>query len=81
MPNHSKSRPNISHEYQDKESQKVHVNVLIFGTPAIFLKEYKRRGLALSNRDAIIQGLAALEERMVNLDLKKSELKNLGGTE
>lgn len=63
---------------QKHDGFKVHVNITLFGQPAIFLKEFKRRGLGLSNRDVIIQGLTALEERMLNLDLKKSELKNLG---
>lgn len=63
------------------ESAKVRINVTIVGQPAEFLKELRRRGLAVSNHDSVIQGLLVLQERILNHDLKKAELEKAQAAE
>lgn len=60
-----------------KENKKVRINTAISGEPAEILLELKRRGIATSNTDAIIQGLLALNEKVVQRDLAAARLKSL----
>jgi hypothetical protein len=66
-----------------KENKKVRINTSIKGEPAEILLELKKRGIAVSNTDAIIQGLLALHEKVVQRDLATARLKSLraGGEE
>ena len=61
--------------------QKIRINTCISGQPAEILLELKRRGLATSNTDAIIQALIALYEKVVDRDLKAAQLKALKESE
>lgn len=54
---------------------RVRLNMTIFGRPALFLRELKQRGLAVSNHDAVVQALLALQERILSYDIRKAELK------
>jgi hypothetical protein len=54
---------------------KVSVRCIISGEPARIFLELKRRGLVRSTRDAVVQGLMSLHERIVQRDLKLAQLK------
>lgn len=60
-----------------RENKRVRINTSIKGEPAEILLELKRRGIATSNTDAIIQGLLALHEKVVQRDLARARLKSL----
>ena len=47
------------------------------GEPAVWLKEWKRRGLVTSYTDAIIQALRTFNERLTEQDLKSAQLGNI----
>ena len=64
-----KTRSDESQEY------KVSVRCIISGEPARVFLELKRRGLVRSTRDAVVQGLMCLHERIVQRDLKLAQLK------
>ena len=56
---------------------KVRINTTISGQPAEILLELKRRGLATSNTDAIIQALVTFYEKVVDRDLRAAQLRTL----
>lgn len=56
------------------KSTRIHVNCEIQGEPAEILLELKRRGLVLSNTDAVSQALLALYDRVLERDLRKTRL-------
>jgi hypothetical protein len=64
-----KSSSEQSHDY------KVSVRCIISGEPAKIFLELKRRGIVRSTRDAVVQGLMSLHERIVQRDLKIAQLK------
>jgi len=55
---------------------KVRINIVIVGEPAKWLEDWKRRGLVTSYRDAVIQGLRALNEKITEQYLKLIQLRN-----
>ena len=59
---------------------KIRINTVVMGEPAIWLNEWKRRGLVTSYTDAIIQALRVFNERLTEQDLKSSQLENIRKT-
>jgi hypothetical protein len=55
--------------------------MLVEGEPAEWLNEWKKRGLVTSYTDAVVQALRAYNERIVEQDLKLTQLKNMKGYE
>lgn len=51
--------------------------MLVEGEPAEWLQEWKRRGLVTSYTDAVIQALRTLQVRIIDEDLKITQLNNL----
>jgi len=51
------------------------------GEPALWLNEWKRRGLVTSYTDAVIQALRVLNEKLIEQDLKSAQLGNIKRTE
>jgi hypothetical protein len=60
-----------------RKEPKVRVNTLITGEPAEILLELKQRGIVTSHSDAVIQGLLAFHEKVVQRDLARERLKSL----
>ena len=60
----------------EKKSARVRINTIIKGEPALWLIEWKKRGLVTSNADAVIQALRVLNEKITELDLKTVQLRN-----
>jgi len=58
-------------------SPSVRVNCNINEDAAKILLELKKRGVIQSNREAVVQGLFALHEKVIKLDLEKARLKHL----
>ena len=52
-------------------------NTVISGEPAQWLLDWKRRCLARSNRDAIIQAFRAFQEKIVEQGLKVARLRRI----
>ena len=61
---------------QIEKSVTVKINTKISGDSAKVLLELKRRGIVTSNTDAIIQGLFALQEKVIQRDLALARLQN-----
>ena len=61
--------------FDELQEYKVSVRCIISGEPARIFLELKRRGLVRSTRDAVVQGLMSLHERIVQRDLKLAQLK------
>lgn len=59
----------------------IRINMLVEGEPAEWLNEWKKRGLVTSYTDAVVQALRAYNERIVEQDLKLTQLKNMKGYE
>jgi hypothetical protein len=53
------------------------INCQIKGNAAETLIELKKRGIIQNNREAVVQGLFALEQKVMKSDLEKSKLKTL----
>jgi len=51
------------------------------GEPAKWLSEWKHRGLVTSYTDAVIQALRALNEKVIEQDLKAAQLGTIRRTE
>ena len=60
----------------NQNEPKVRINVVITGEPALWITEWKRRGLVTSNSDAVIQALRALYEKISEIDLRTVQLRN-----
>jgi hypothetical protein len=56
---------------------KIRINTIVMGEPALWLNEWKRRGLVTSYTDAIIQALRVFNERLTEQDLKSAQLGNM----
>jgi hypothetical protein len=56
---------------------KIRINTIVTGEPAIWLNDWKRRGLVTSYTDAIIQALRVFNEKLTEQDLRLSQLENL----
>jgi hypothetical protein len=61
----------------DRNEAKVRLNTIISGEPAEWLMEWKRRGLVLSNTEAVILAFRALHKQIVEDDLKNAERKTI----
>ena len=61
-----------------KSCETLRINVTLWGfdIPRWFA-EWRRRGLVKSTSDAIIQAFRLYQERLVELDIKEAQLKNL----
>jgi hypothetical protein len=59
---------------RDADGVKVRINTQVEGEPARILMELKQRGLVVSNTDAVIQGILALHERVLQRDLALARL-------
>ena len=57
--------------------QKIRINTVIVGEPAVWLNEWKRRGIVTSYTDAILQALRAFNEKLTEQDLKTAQLGNM----
>jgi len=57
--------------------KRVRINMTLEGEPALWLNEWKRRGLVTSYTDAVIQALRALNEKLIEQDLKFAQLGNI----
>lgn len=53
------------------------INCRIEGNAADALADLKRRGIVQNNREAVVQALLALQEKVVKSDLEKSKLRAL----
>ena len=62
---------------EHSNNQKIRINTVIIGEPAVWLNEWKRRGLVTSYTDAIIQALRVFNERITEQDLKAAQLRNI----
>ena len=60
-----------------RRDPKVRINTLITGEPAEILLELKQRGIVTSHSDAVIQGILAFHEKVVQRDLARARLKSL----
>jgi hypothetical protein len=56
------------------ERRKLWVNFELSGEPRDMYLEFKKRGLVHSTRDAFTQGLRCLQEKIMEIDLKKAQL-------
>jgi hypothetical protein len=61
----------------NSEELKIRINTVITGEPALWLNEWKKRGLVTSYTDAVIQALRALNEKIIEQDLRIIQLKNM----
>lgn len=62
---------------ENANDQKIRINTVVTGEPAIWLNEWKRRGLVTSYTDAIIQALRVFNEKLTEQDLKSAQLDNI----
>lgn len=53
---------------------KVQIRCEIKGEPAEFFLELKRRGIVASSRDAVVQGILCLKEKVLQRDLQMAQL-------
>jgi hypothetical protein len=56
---------------------KARINTQVEGEPARILLELKKRGLVVSNTDAVIQGILALHEKVLQRDLALARLNSV----
>jgi len=56
---------------------RIRINTVVIGEPAKWLNEWKRRGLVTSYTDAVIQALRTFNERVIEQDLKLTQLENI----
>jgi hypothetical protein len=68
------SRRKIQDSAGDKE-EKVNIKCAVTGEPARIFHELKRRGIVRSARDAFVQGIISLHEKVVARDLQLAQLK------
>jgi hypothetical protein len=67
----------LSRVLRTKQKDKTRINTVISGEPALWLMEWKRRGLVLSNSDAVVQAFRVLQEKITEQDLKSVQLGNM----
>lgn len=66
---------------ENSTDPKIRINTVVIGEPAKWLNEWKRRGLVTSYTDAIIQALRTFNEKVIEQDLKSTQLENIKRTE
>ena len=63
---------------KEKTKEKgIRINTIIKGEPASWLSEWKKRGIVLSNTDAVVQAFRAFNEKLTEQDLKSTQLRNI----
>jgi uncharacterized linocin/CFP29 family protein len=62
---------------ENQKDQGIRVNCNVYGDAARILSELKDRHIIDSNREAVVQGLLALQERVTKSDIEKSKLGSL----
>jgi hypothetical protein len=62
---------------EQEKGQKVRINTIIVGEPALWLNEWKHRGLVTSYTDAIVQALKLFNEKQTEQDLRSAQLGSL----
>jgi hypothetical protein len=67
----------LSRVVRTNQKDKARINTVISGEPALWLMEWKRRGLVLSNSDAVVQAFRVLQEKIIEQDLKSVQLGNM----
>jgi hypothetical protein len=60
-------------------SGELRINITLTGDPARWYREWRRRGLVRSAREAVVQAFVALQERVLELDQKQEELRGERG--
>ena len=60
-----------------EEQSKVRVNCTLTGKPAEALLDLKKRGIVISVREGVTQGLLVLHDQIIEKDLKEARLKTL----
>lgn len=50
----------------------VYVKLRLVGEPARIIREMKMRGLYVSVRDVVVEGLISLEDKVIERDLRRS---------
>mgnify|MGYP006910668156 CR=1 FL=1 len=62
---------------QRQDGESVRVNITLTGDAARWLREWRRRGLVTSCRDAVVQAFHVMHDKIVEQDLKEARLKTL----
>ena len=57
-----------------KEPGKVYLKCTLRGDPALIVLELKERGIVGSVREAVVQGLFAFYERILERDLRRAQV-------
>ena len=68
------NRRKIQDSDEGKEAR-VNIKCAVIGEPARIFFELKRRGIVRSARDAFVQGIISLHEKVVARDLQLAQLK------
>lgn len=55
--------------------ERVWVNFVLVGEPARIIRDAKRRGTAKSTRDVVVQALVALNDRMLERELRGAQVR------
>lgn len=66
---------------KSSNEKRIRINMTLEGEPALWLNEWKKRGLVTSYTDAVVQALRALKEKVTEQDLKSAQLGNIRQTE
>jgi hypothetical protein len=67
----------LSRVLRTNQKDRTRINTTITGEPALWLMEWKQRGLILSNSDAVVQAYRVLQEKITEQDLKSVQLGNM----
>jgi hypothetical protein len=67
----------LSRVLRTNQKDRTRINTIITGEPALWLMEWKQRGLILSNSDAVVQAYRVLQEKITEQDLKSVQLGNM----
>lgn len=62
---------------ENQKDQGIRVNCNVYGDAARILSELKDRHIIDSNREAVVQGLLALQERVMKSDTQRNKLRTL----
>jgi len=60
---------------KESNEAKIFIKCAIIGEPAEIFLELKRRGIVRSARDAFVQGVICLNDKILQRDLKVAQLK------
>ena len=58
-----------------RETDKVYVKCVLRGEPAMIVAELKERGIVKSVREAVVQGLLAFYEKVMERDLRYAQVR------